>query len=280
MNEKGTDPWPGLAAHSASPGMPAEQPAPAGVCGSGRQIARGPSTLFHSMFAAAGSVWLLFLMLILWLPVSELGGLNLNSPVVQAAGFALGAVLLALVDRPPLWRRDAAAHRFGYLRLLFRRRLLHIAALLAVYAAILELAQYLFPGREFRLSQLAANAPAILAICAAVYIISRLLLDRADLGRSGERQLAQVVAAYRREAIYAGYLRDMAQAAHAICLSRSLPAADKVEEMRRLLDNALGAEVPNPDEDVLDMVFGRPGTELRAGWRSPSDAPAPPLETG
>ncbi len=234
----------------------------------------------RKMFAAAAAVWLLVIMMIMWLPASELGWLNLESPMVQGASFAFGAILLAFADRrrPPLWRRDQALGRFKYLIVRSRRHLLRIAALLAVYAAVLELGRWCLPGRSFRLSGFAANTAAIFAASAGLYALSRLFLGSAYLRRITERHLARVGAAYRREAIYAAYLRDMAQAAHAVCLSPSLPAADKVEEVRRLLDNALGAPLPNPDEEVLDTVFGAPVTPPLGSRPSLSRDPMPPVE--
>lgn len=47
---------------------------------------------------AALWMWLLVIILIVWLPASEFGGLGLTSTVVQGGSFAAGAVLLALAE--------------------------------------------------------------------------------------------------------------------------------------------------------------------------------------
>lgn len=84
----------------------------------------------------------------------------------------------------------------------------------------------------------------------------RLVLAAARLGREAEGHIERIAAAFHCDATYAALLRDAIQAAYAVCLAPSLPVEDRVERVRQLLDEALGAELPNPDEDVLDTVFG------------------------
>jgi hypothetical protein len=204
-------------------------------------------------------IWLLVIILIVWLPASEFGGLDLTSTVVQDGSFAAGAVLLALMERsrPRLWRRPSPGQsRFQDLIARFARPLGRLAALLAFYAAILELGQYGVDGRRFRLAPLVPDTPRILLGCAALYAIVRFALAAARRGREAERHLERVAAAFRCEAKYAALLRDAIQAAYAVCLAPSPPAENRIERVRQLLDEALGAELPNPDEDVLDIMFG------------------------
>ncbi len=223
--------------------------------GRGRWFRRGGMLALH----AALWMWLLVIILIMWLPASEFGGLDLTSTVVQGGSFAAGAVLLALAERsrPRLWRRPSPGRgRLQDLIARFARPLGHLAALLAFYAAILELGQYSVDGRRFRLAPLVPGTAWILLACAALYAIVRLALAAARLGREAEGHIERVAAAFRCEAKYAALLRDAIQAAYAVCLAPSLPAENRVERVRQLLDEALGAELPNPDEDVLDTVFG------------------------
>jgi hypothetical protein len=206
---------------------------------------------------AAAAVWLVVIMIVMWLPDPAFGGLDLRAPAVQGGCFAAGAVLLALADRrrPPLLR-DGGCRRLDYLVIYAKRHLVRVAALLTLYAAILELGQIFAPARSFRLLQLAQNIGWVLAACAVVYWLARVLLVGPALGRITEGHLRQVGIAYHREAAYAAVLRDHAQAAYAVCLDPSLAAETKLARVRELLDRALGTELPNPEEEVLDTVFG------------------------
>ncbi len=213
---------------------------------------------------ASALAWLVVVMLVMWLPMPEFGGIDLRSAPVHGGCFAVGAVLLALADRrrPPLWRDTNA--RLHYLVVSIGRHLIRVAALLALYATILELGQVLAPGRSFRLGQWVNNIVWVAAACALFYWLTRVLLVGPALRRITEAHLREVSAAYRREAAYAAALRDHVQAAYAVCLDPSLAGESKLARLRNLLDRALGVELPNPDEAILDTVFG-PRTAQRGG---------------
>jgi hypothetical protein len=207
----------------------------------------------------AGWVWAAVIMAIMWLPEADFGGLDLSSPTVQGASFAVGAVLLALADRrrPYFFRRQRNSQSpLGYLVVRFRRHLIRITVMLICYAAALEIGQYFTVDRSFRLAQLALNIGWILLACTTLYVLARIFLVGSYLGRITQQHLGRMSAAFRGEVMYSARLRDISQAAYSVCLTPSLSAEDKVDRVRRLLDKALGAEMPNHNEELLDTVFG------------------------
>ncbi len=207
------------------------------------------------------------IVLIMWLPDPRLAGLDLASPIVQGAAFAVGAALFALADprRPHFFRRPANSQgAVGYLVLRFRGHLFRVVLMLVGYAAILEAGQYFEPRRRSSVFDFAENALWILVASAAVYCLARLFLADRFLSRITQRHLARMADSFRAEAMYSAYLRDVIQAGRAICVAPSIEPADKVERVGRLLDDALGVEMPNPREELLDTVFGERKAEPAA----------------
>jgi hypothetical protein len=226
----------------------------------------------------ACGVWAAVIMLIMWLPQSDFGGLDLTSPMVQGAAFAAGAVLFALADRrrPHFFRRPRDSQSpIAYLVRRFKGHLMRIALMLVGYAALLEIGQYFAIGRSFRFAQLAENAVSILLASVAIYVAARLLLANHYLNRITRRHLTRTATSLRSEATYSAYLRDTVQAGYALCAAPSLPPAEKIERIRRLLDEALGTDLPNHNEDVLDTAFGA-RKAVPAPYR-PAVEKAPPL---
>jgi hypothetical protein len=208
---------------------------------------------------AACWVWVAVIMAIVVLSAADFGGLGWRSPVVQGIAFAAGAVLFAVADRDRphlLRRREGAESPLGYLVTRFKRHLLRIAAMLIGYAILLEVGRWLAVGPRFRLAQLAANIGWILFACAMLYTLTRVFLVNRDLDGITRRHLAGTAAALRSEMAYSAYLRDISQAAYAVCTNTAIAADDKVDRVRRMLDKALAAQLPNYDEDLLDTVFG------------------------
>jgi hypothetical protein len=202
-------------------------------------------------------IWAAAVMAVILIPEHDFGGLDRAN--VQGVGFAVGAVLLALNDRgrPNFLQPRRNAHSLlGYLVIRFGRHLVRIAAMLIVYAALLEIGQYVEVGHSFRFARLAADTGWILLACAALYILARIFLVGPYLGRITRRHLGRVSAAFRCEAAYSALLRDISQAAYAVCVNPSLSADDRLDRVRQLLDKALAAEIPNHNEDLLDIVFG------------------------
>ncbi|HEU0156877.1 MAG TPA: hypothetical protein VFQ82_12455 [Stellaceae bacterium] len=204
-------------------------------------------------------IWAAAIMLIMWLPRPRFAGIDLTSEVVQGAAFVVGAVLFALADdqRRAFLRRRGGQSPVAYVVLRFKRHLARVSLLLAGYAAILEIGQLFAAGRQFHISRLFENIGWVLVTSLVVYALARLLFANPYLGRITRRHLRQVAAAFRAESLYAAALRDRIQAGYAVCVSRSLAAEDKVEQIRRLLDEALGLELPKPGEVSLDAAFGR-----------------------
>lgn len=221
------------------------------------------------MLRIACGVWAVAILLIMWLPDPQFAGLDLASPIVQGAAFAVGAVLFALADpdRPRLLRRHPNSQRaIAYLALRFKGHLVRVALMLAGYAAILEVGQIFELQRRFSVFDLTDNILWIFVASAAVYGLARLLLANRYLSRITRRHLARMAESFRAEAMYSAYLRDVIQAGRAICIAPSIDAADKIERVGRLLDDALGVEIPNPEEELLDTVFGARRSEP-AGFR-------------
>jgi hypothetical protein len=223
-------------------------------------------------------LWAAVIMLIMWFPEPNFGGVDLSSPTVQGVTFAIGAVLFALADRsrPNVFRRSRGSQGLiAYLVLRFKGHLLRIAGLLAVYAVLLEIGQLFVIGRAFRFGQLADNLVSILLASGAIYIGARLLLTHRYLNRITRRQLARMAAALRAEANYSADLRAAVQAGYALCVAPMPSPAEKIERVRRLLDDALGAELPNPAEDLLDAALGA-RTAVPAPYRPSAELAAPP----
>jgi hypothetical protein len=195
----------------------------------------------------------------MWLPRPQLAALDLTSPLVQGVAFAMGAALFALADpaRPrfPHGRAGSQA-AIAYLAVRFRRHLFRVAAMLVGFAAILEIGQYFEADRRFSVFELGENALWILGASAAVYGLARVYLGNRCSSRITQRHLGRMADAFRAEAMYSAHLRDAIQAGRAICVTPSIDAADKIERVGRLLDQALGVEMPNPREELLDAVFG------------------------
>ena len=231
------------------------------------------------MIRIACGLWAAVIMLIMWFPEPNFGGVDLESPIVQGTAFALGAVLFALADRsrPHFFRRARGSQSpIAYLVLRFKGHLLRIAALLALYAALLEIGQFFVIGRAFRFGQLADNLVSILLAGAALYIGARLLLANRYLNRITRRHLTRMAAALRAEAKYSAGLRDAVQAGYALCVAPTPSPAEKIEGMRRLLEDALGAAFPNPAEDLLDTTLGV-RTAVPAPYRPSEELAAPPV---
>jgi hypothetical protein len=210
-------------------------------------------------FRAACWVWVAVMAAIFLLPDPDFGGLDLGSPTVQGLGFAAGAVLFALADRgrPHSFRRQPDTESLlAYLVVRFKRHLVRIAALLICYAAILEIGRWFAVEQRFSLARLAHNVSWILLACAALYVLTRVLLVDRRLDGITQHHLGRVSAALRSEMVYSAYLRDISQAAYAVCVTPSIAAEDKLDRLRRMLDKALGAQLPNYGEDLLDTVFG------------------------
>jgi hypothetical protein len=208
---------------------------------------------------AACLVWVVVIMAIMLLPERDFGGLDLAAPTVQGISFAAGAVLFALADRsrPSFFARaQDPAGPLRYFVIRFKRHLVRIAAMLICYAALLELGRCFAVGHRFRQAQLAHNIGWILLACAVMYILTRVFVVDRDLNAITRRQFGRASAALRSEMAYSAYLRDISQAAYAVCLEPSRTAEEKVEQIRRLLDKALGAQLPNYGEDLLEAVFG------------------------
>ncbi len=203
--------------------------------------------------------WAVVIVLIMWLPNPRLAALDLASPIVQGAAFAIGTVLFALADprRPHFLRQGSNSQEvIAYLVVRFKGHLLRVVLMLIGYAAILEVGQYFDPRRGFSVFEFAENILWILFASIAVYVLARLLLANRYLSRITQRHLARMAASFRAEAMYSAYLRDVIQAGRAICIAPSIDAADKIERVGRLLDDALGVEMPNPGDELLDTVFG------------------------
>ncbi|HEV7995068.1 MAG TPA: hypothetical protein VGP52_02295 [Stellaceae bacterium] len=231
------------------------------------------------MIRTACWLWAAVIMLIMWSPEPNFGGFDLGSPVVQGVTFALGAVLFALADRsrPHFFRRAGGSQSpIAYLVLRFKGHLLRIAALLALYAVLLEIGQFFVIGRAFRFGQLADNLVSILLAGVALYIGARLLLANRYLNHITRRHLARMAAALRAEAKYSADLRDAVQAGYALCVAPTPSPAEKIEGMRRLLDDALGAELPNPAEDLLDTALGA-RMAVPAPYRPSAELAVPPV---
>lgn len=210
------------------------------------------------MLRAACWLWTIVIMVIMWLPDPDFGGVDLSSPIAQGGSFAVGAALFALADqsRPHFFRRRDSDGLLNYLVVRFRRHLVRIAAMLIGFAVILEVGQFFEVGRVFRFSQLARNVGWILVASAVIYALTRLLVVNGYLGRITQRHLRRVSAALRNEAMYSARLRDISQAAYAVCTATSTSAEEKLQRVYQLLDEALGEAMPNHDEELLDTVFG------------------------
>ena len=219
------------------------------------------------MLRAACWIWAGVLILIMWLPEPQFARFELTSPSLEGLAFAVGAVLFALADRsrPRVFRpRPDAQKAIAYLVLGFKRHLVRVTLMLIGYAAVLEVGQIFVPGREFYAFELGENTLSILLASVLVYAVARLFLANRHLFRITERHLGNMAESYRAEARYSRYLRDVIQASRSICLSPSLSAAAKIDRIGRLLDDALGIEIPNPEEDLLDTAFGERKVEPAA----------------
>jgi hypothetical protein len=195
----------------------------------------------------------------MWLPRPNLAGIDLTSSVIQECAFAIGAALFALADtsRPRFLRRRANSQAaIAYLPLRFKRHLLRVTAMLIAFAVILEIGQYFESHRRFSVFELGENTLSILGASAVVYGLARFVLRNRYLTRITERHLDRVADAFRAEALYSAHLRDVIQAGRAICIAPSIDPADKIDQVGRLLDQALGVEMPNPPEELRDTVFG------------------------
>lgn len=224
---------------------------------------------------AAFLMWLVIVPLAMWLPTTSIAGFDRVVPMVRIGVLLAGAVLLALADGPkPRFSRRLVSQEnlLGFARG-YGRPLVRIAALLAFYAAVLGLRRYVYPDPRFRPGPLPIGW--ILPACAATYAMARIMLISVRRGTLAEERLERLGAAFRCEAEYSGKLRDLIQVAYSICVNPSMTAEDKIERVRHFLDQALGAELPKPDEDVLDSVFGPRGTRS-ARHRPPADDAAPP----
>lgn len=207
----------------------------------------------------ASWIWAVVIVAVILLPQADLGSLHLSFPTVQAATFAVGAVFFALGDRkrPYLFRAGPSAQNLpGYYVSDFKRHLGRIAAMLVFYLGLLEIGRYFETGGPFRFAPLATNTGWTLLACAILYVLARMLLVGPYLARAMQGRLGRLSAAFRLEAAYSAVLRDISQAAYAACVTPSLPAEDRLERARQLLDGALAAAVPNHSKELLDTVFG------------------------
>ncbi len=216
---------------------------------------------------AACWIWAGILLLMMWLPEPQFARFELTSPSVQGLAFAVGAVLFAMTDRarPRVFRPHPDAQKaIAYLILRFKGHLVRVTLMLICYAVVLEIGQIFIPGRAFHVFQFSENTLSILVASVLVYAAARLLLANRHLFSISERHLRNMAELYRAEVRYSRYLRDVIQASRSICLSPSLSATAKVDRVGRLLDDALGIEVPNPGEDLLDTAFGERKVEPAA----------------
>jgi hypothetical protein len=204
-------------------------------------------------------IWAAVIMAITLLPEPDFGGFEFSSSMVQGIGFAVGAVLLALSDRnrPYFFRRRSESQNLPrYLVVRFKRHLVRIAVMLISYAVLLEIGQYFEVGRSFGFAQLAQNTGWVLLACVTLYVLARIFLVGPYLNRITQKHLGRVSAAFRCEAAYSAHLRDLIQAAYAMCVASSLSGEDRIHRVRQLLEKALAAEMPKHSEEILDAVFG------------------------
>jgi hypothetical protein len=223
-------------------------------------------------------IWAAVIVALILLP-RDFGDLDLSSASVQGFSFAVGTVLFALSDRrrPNFFTpRRGGQNLFQYIVVYFKRHLIRIAAMLIFYSLLLGVARYLEVGRSFSFAQLAQNTGWILLTCTVLYILTRIFLVGPHLDQMTQRHLGRVSAAFRCEAAYSAFLRDISQAAYAVCINPSLSAEDRVDRARQLLDRALGAEMPNHDEGLLATAFGA-RTARSAFYRPSVDHPPPAL---
>lgn len=216
-------------------------------------------------FRWASWIWAVVIVAVMLLPQADLGSLDLSFPSVQGASFAVGAVLFALGDRKPPYffqTGPSAQNLLGYYLVDFKRHLVRLAAMLLFYWGLLEMRWYFEVGGAFRFAPLPHHSGWILLACAMLYILARILLVGSYLAPVMQGRLGRLSAAFRLEAAYSALLRDVSQAAYAECVAQSLPAEDRLERARQLLDRALAATAPNHSKELLDTVFesreGRP----------------------
>jgi hypothetical protein len=194
-------------------------------------------------------------------------GAGPSAPALTGLGFAVAMLLFVLADRrrPSLVR--ATPVRLTYVVVDLDPQLVRISLILIFYAALLQLGRFLVIGGRFAWVALMAAIGGVLFACLGVLLVAHAVVVGDYRAAIARRHLERVCAAYRNEAAYSACLRDLWQTAYAVCAAGSLSAEARLGRIRELVDEALGAPPPKPNEDVLAAVFDEAANNPR---------PAPP----
>lgn len=198
-------------------------------------------------------VWGCVIMIIMWSPITRIGGLDLTSEVLQGSVFAVGAMLFALADRsrPNFFALGHDLSSFVEYLLRFRGHVVRIATMLLAFDAALEFGKYVSPWRVGGIVRFAENGAWILVASALAYVFARLVFTRLI-----EHHLRSVASSLGEETVYSGVLRDALQTGYGVCARPSLSPSEKVEQIREILSGALAAPIPAHSEALLDRAYG------------------------
>lgn len=216
-------------------------------------------------------VWVIVISGMMWFPTPHFAEIALTFYMVQVASFTLCAILFALSSPISLesFLPMCNHQRFVSYVNRFKRHFVRLSLMLLAYAAILEICKYFLSGHA-RVSQFGENELWILLASGLAYLVARVLFSWII-----RHHLRPAIASFRIEMAYSGALRDVIQAGYAICVAQSAPTADKVEQIRRLLDAALGLDVPKHSEELLDIAYG-PRKGVPARFRTIDEAAGQP----
>jgi hypothetical protein len=213
-------------------------------------------------WGAYGSLFLTAL--VMWYPAHSLAGVNISGHGLQTFAFAVNAFLFAILDDrhperyPPFVAVDdfvtIASVRWG-------RHVLRVSILCVLYAAVLEIGQFLAPSRVAGITGFMDNAGTVLITTGLVYVGARVFLSNHRLRRLALRRLVGAATSFRSEMEYAGMLRDGIQEAYAISHT-DRPAEAKVAEIAARLNKVLGADLPVHHENLLNSAFGKRSTPV------------------
>jgi hypothetical protein len=205
-------------------------------------------------------VWLVLLGMLALRPGTASTGAG---PTLTGIGFAVAVLLFAFADRRRASLVRATPAWLSYVVVDLHWQLVRIASLLIFYAALLQIGRFLVIGGDFGWPALAAAIGGVLFACLAVLLVAAAVVVGGYRAAIAQGHLDRVCAAYRNEAAYSACLRDLCQAAYAVCASSSLSAEARLDRVRELVDEALGAPPPKPGEDVLAAVFDEAASNPR-----------------